>query len=153
LLQWYVYMFCIVTVVRVHVLYCYNGTCTCSVLWEWYVYMFCIVTEVRVHVLHCDIGTCTCSVLWQRYMYIFCTVTVLSVHVLYSDSGKFTCSVLWQRYRYIFCIVTVVYEKMFGKQRASQPQLLFLCNSPSVMWKLQNYAAHHVLCNMKTHRL
>ena len=29
-------MFCIVTVVRVHVLYCDSGTCTCFVLWQWY---------------------------------------------------------------------------------------------------------------------
>ena len=46
------YMFCIVTLVRVHVLCCDSGTC-----------MFCIVTVVRVHVLCCDSGTCTCSVL------------------------------------------------------------------------------------------
>jgi hypothetical protein len=29
-------MFYIVTVVRVHVLYCDSGTCTCCVLWQWY---------------------------------------------------------------------------------------------------------------------
>ena len=39
-------MFCIVTVVRVHVLYC-----------DMYVYIFCIVTVVRVHVPYCDGGT------------------------------------------------------------------------------------------------
>jgi hypothetical protein len=39
-------MFCIVTVVHVHVLYCDSGTCTCFVLWQWYVYMFCIVTAL-----------------------------------------------------------------------------------------------------------
>jgi hypothetical protein len=45
-------MFCIVTVVCVHVLYC-----------DWYVYMFCVVTVVRVHVLYCDSDTCTRFVL------------------------------------------------------------------------------------------
>ena len=65
------FMFCIVTVVRIHVLYCDCGTCTCFVLWQWYVYMFCIVTVVRVHVLYCDSGTCTCFVLSQWYVYIF----------------------------------------------------------------------------------
>jgi hypothetical protein len=50
LLQWYVYMFSIVTVVRVHVLYCVSGTPTCFVLLQWYVYMFCIVTVARLHV-------------------------------------------------------------------------------------------------------
>jgi hypothetical protein len=50
-------MFYIVTVVRVHVLYCDSGTRTCFILWQWYVYMFCIVTVVRVHVLYCDNGT------------------------------------------------------------------------------------------------
>jgi len=39
--QGYVYMFCIVTVGRVHDLYCDND----------------------VHVLYCDSGTCTCFVL------------------------------------------------------------------------------------------
>ena len=46
-------MFCIVTVVGVHVLYRDSG----------YVYMFCIVTVVRVPVLYCDGGSCTCCVL------------------------------------------------------------------------------------------
>ena len=66
-------MFCIVAAVRVHVLYCDSGTCTCFVLLQRYVYMFCvvtvilvhvcIVTAVRVHVLCCDNDTCTCFVL------------------------------------------------------------------------------------------
>jgi hypothetical protein len=56
-------MFCTVTVVRVHVLYCDSGTCTCFVLLLWYVYVFCIVTVAGVHVLYCDIGTCTNFVL------------------------------------------------------------------------------------------
>jgi hypothetical protein len=38
-------MFCIVTVLRVHVLNCDSGTCTCVVL-----------TAVCVHVLCCDSG-------------------------------------------------------------------------------------------------
>jgi len=42
-----VYMFCIVTVVRVHVLCCDSGTCPCFVLWQRYVSMFCVVTAVR----------------------------------------------------------------------------------------------------------
>jgi hypothetical protein len=41
-------MFCIVTVVGVHVLYCDSGSCTCFV---------CIVAAVGVHVLYCDSGT------------------------------------------------------------------------------------------------
>ena len=41
-------MFCIVTVVRVHVLYCDSDTCT-----------FRIVTLALVHVLYCDSGTRT----------------------------------------------------------------------------------------------
>jgi len=49
-------MFRIVTAVRVHVLYCDNGTCERFVLRQWYVYMFRIVTAVRVHVLYCDSG-------------------------------------------------------------------------------------------------
>jgi hypothetical protein len=57
LCQWYAYMFCIVTVERVHVSYCDSDTRTCSVLWQWNVYMFCIVTVVRVRVLYCDSGT------------------------------------------------------------------------------------------------
>jgi hypothetical protein len=48
------HIFYIVTAVRVHVLYCDSGRCTCSVLWQRYMYMFCIVTAVRVHVLYCD---------------------------------------------------------------------------------------------------
>jgi hypothetical protein len=63
----FVYMFCIVTAVRVHVLYCDSSTCTCSVLWQQYVYMFCIVTAVRVHVLYCDSSTCD----------MFCIVTAV----------------------------------------------------------------------------
>jgi hypothetical protein len=46
-------MFCVVTVVRVRVLYCDSGTSTC----------FCIVTVLRVHVLYCDGGRCSCFVL------------------------------------------------------------------------------------------
>jgi len=66
-------MFCVVTTVRVHVMYCDSGTCTCFVLLQRYVYMLCIVTALRVHVcvvpavdvnvLYCDSGTCTCFVL------------------------------------------------------------------------------------------
>jgi len=56
-------MFCIVTAVRVHILCCNSGICTCLVLGQGYVYMFCIVTAVRVHVLSCYNGTCTCYVL------------------------------------------------------------------------------------------
>jgi len=40
-------MFCIVTVVRAHVLYSDSGTCACFVLCQWYVYMFLIVAVVR----------------------------------------------------------------------------------------------------------
>ena len=64
-------MFCIVTVVGVHVLYCDGGICTCFVLWRWYLYMFCIMTVVFVHVLYYDGGPCTCFVLWRLYLYIF----------------------------------------------------------------------------------
>ena len=78
---------CIVTIVRVHVLYCDSGTCICFVLWQRYVYMFCVVRAVRVHVLYCDSGTCTCFVLWLRYVYMFCIVTAVRVHVLFCDSG------------------------------------------------------------------
>ena len=46
-------MFCIVTVVRVHVSYCDSGTRKC----------FFILTVVRVHVLCCDSDACTCFVL------------------------------------------------------------------------------------------
>jgi len=74
--QWYVYMFCIVTVVRAHVLYCDSGTCTCFVLWV-----------VRVHVLCCDSGTCTCFVSWQWYAYMFCIVTMTRMRVFYCESG------------------------------------------------------------------
>jgi hypothetical protein len=35
-----------VTAVRVHVLYCDSGTCTCFVLWQRYVYIFCIEAVV-----------------------------------------------------------------------------------------------------------
>ena len=56
-------MFCVVTVVVLHVLCCDGGTCTCFVLLQRYVYMFCVVTVVGVHVLCCDGGTCTCFVL------------------------------------------------------------------------------------------
>ena len=96
-------MFCIVTVVHVHVLYCDSGTlymfcivtvvhCTCFVLWQWYI----------VHVLYCDSGTCTCFILWQWYI----------VHVLYCGSGTCTCFVLWQRYAYMFCIAIVARERV-----------------------------------------
>jgi hypothetical protein len=47
-----VYMLCMVTVVRVHLLYCDNGTCTC----------FDLVAVMRVHVLYRDSGACTCCV-------------------------------------------------------------------------------------------
>ena len=60
-------MFCIVTVIRVPVLYCNSGTCTYFVLLQWYLYMFCIVTVIGVHVLYCDSWTCTCFVLCQWY--------------------------------------------------------------------------------------
>ena len=50
-------MFCIVTVVGVHVLYCNSGTPTCFALREWYVYIFCNVIVVVVHVLYCHSGT------------------------------------------------------------------------------------------------
>jgi hypothetical protein len=59
-------MFCIVTVLCEHVLYC-----------ECYTYVFCIVTVLRVHVLYCDSVIRTCFVLWQCYAYMFCIVTVL----------------------------------------------------------------------------
>jgi len=68
------YMFCIVTVLCVHVSYCDRVMLTCFVLWECYVYMFCIVTELCVRVLYCD-GVC--------------------IHVLYYDSVMCTCFVLW----------------------------------------------------------
>ena len=63
----YVCMFYIVTVVRVHVLYCDSCRCACLLLWQLYVCMFCIVTVVRVHVFYCDSCTCACFVLWQLY--------------------------------------------------------------------------------------
>ena len=107
-------MFCIVTVVGVHVLYCDSDMCTCFVLWQWYVYMFCVVTAVRVHVLCCASGTCTCFVLWQWYVYMFCVVTVVRVHVLYCDSGTCTCFVLWQWYLYIF-VLWQRYVYMFSR--------------------------------------
>ena len=56
LLQWYLYMFCIVTVVSVHVLYCDSGTCTYFILCQRYVYVFCIVPVVGVQVLYCESG-------------------------------------------------------------------------------------------------
>jgi len=56
-------MFCIVTVVRGHVLYCDSGACACFVLWQCYVCMFCVVTVVRAYVLYCDSVTCACFVL------------------------------------------------------------------------------------------
>ena len=136
-------MFSIVTVVRVHILYSDRGTFTCSVLWHLYGYMFCIVTVVSVHVLYCDSDTCTCSVLWQWYVYMFCVVTMVGVHVLYCDSDTCTCSVLWEWYA----------RRNFGIHCASQPQLVFLFNYPNVMRKLKNHAAHHVFCNIKTHKL
>ena len=40
-------MFCVVTVVVLHVLCCDGGTCTCFVLLQRYVYMFCVVTVIR----------------------------------------------------------------------------------------------------------
>jgi len=81
------YMFCIVTVERVHVLCCDGGTFTCFVLWRWNVYMFCVVTVERAHILCCDGGTCTCFVLWRWNVYMFCIVMVECLHVLYCDSG------------------------------------------------------------------
>jgi len=70
-------MFCVVTVVHIHVfccyggtlhvLCCYGGTCTCFVLLRWYMYMFCVVTVVHIHVLCCYGGTCTCFVLRHIY--------------------------------------------------------------------------------------
>ena len=69
--------------VRVHVLYCDSGMCTCSVLSQCSVSMFCIVTVVHVHVLYCDSGTCTC---------FYCDSGTL--HVLFCDSGTCTCSLL-----------------------------------------------------------
>ena len=74
--QCYSYMFCIVTVLCVHVFYCDSVIRTCFVLWQCYAYMFCIVTVLCVHVF----------LLWQCYAYMFCIVTVLCVHVLYCDS-------------------------------------------------------------------
>ena len=41
------YMFCIVTVLCVHVLYCDSVMRTCFILWQCYAYMFCIVAVVR----------------------------------------------------------------------------------------------------------
>ena len=102
-------MFCVVTIVRVPVLYCDSGTCTCcvlwlgyvynvlyrdncmctcSVLWQWNVYMLCFVIGIRVQ----------CFVSWQLYVYMFCIVTVVRVHVVFWDSCKRTCFALWQWY-------------------------------------------------------
>jgi len=56
------YMFCIVTVVRVCVS-CYgSGTCTCFVLTVVGVCVSCY-DNGTVHVLYCDSGTCMCFVL------------------------------------------------------------------------------------------
>jgi hypothetical protein len=57
-------MYCIVRVVRVHVLYCESGK--------------------SVYFLYCDSG---------KSVHVF-IVTVLCVHVLYSDSITYTCIVL-----------------------------------------------------------
>jgi hypothetical protein len=67
-------MFCIVPAVRVHILCCASGKCTCFVSSQRYVYVFCVVPVVRVHVVCCASGTCTCFVLYQWYVYIFCIV-------------------------------------------------------------------------------
>lgn len=146
-------MFCIVTVLRVLVVYCNNGTCTCSVLWHLYVYMFFIVRMVRVHFLYSDNGTCTCSVLCLCYVYMFCIVRILRVHVLYCDSGTATCSVLWQWYSYVFCVCDIGRrEKRSENPLLVSPSLCY-CLITLVMRKLQIHAAHHVLYNIKTHRL
>jgi hypothetical protein len=55
-------MFCFVTAVQVHVLYCDSGRCIRFVSWRWYVYTFCFVTVVSVHVLYFDSVTCMCFV-------------------------------------------------------------------------------------------
>jgi hypothetical protein len=108
--QWYVFMFCIMTLVCVHVLYYDTGLCSFFVLWHWYVSMFCIMTMVCVHVLYYDTGMHTWFVLSHWHMYVFCisvvcahllylllcyacmfcTVTAGHVHVLYCDTGTLT---------------------------------------------------------------
>ena len=70
------YVFCIVTVVRVH-----------FVLWQRYVNIFCTLTVELVHVLYCDSGACACFVLRIWCVCVFCIVTVVLVHILYCDSG------------------------------------------------------------------
>ena len=57
-------MFCIVTAVGVHVLYCDSGRCTCFVLWQRQVYMFCIVTAVGVQFWNFRIASLAGSQSW-----------------------------------------------------------------------------------------
>ena len=78
-------MFCIVTVVRGHVLYCDSGTCACFVCGQWYVGMFCIVKVVQVYMF--------CIVL-VVHVYVFYFESGKSVHILYCDSGRRTCLLL-----------------------------------------------------------
>jgi hypothetical protein len=59
-------MFCIVTVVRVHVLYFNSATFSCFVFLQCYVYILCIVTMVSVNA---------------------CIVIFVSVHVLFCGRG------------------------------------------------------------------
>ena len=74
-------MFCVVTVVCVHVysasghiyaLCCDNGMCTC---------------------FYCESGMCTCLILTVVRIYV-CVVRVVYVYVSYCDGGTCTCFIL-----------------------------------------------------------
>ena len=60
-------MFCVVTVLHVHVLCYYSVTCTLFVQLQCYMYVFCVVTVLGVHVLDSYSVTFSCFLLRHLY--------------------------------------------------------------------------------------
>jgi len=164
--QCYAYLFCIVTVLCVHVLYCGSVMLTYFVLWQCYAYMFCIVAVFCLPLLYRDSAMRTCFVsrqcyaylfcivavlcvpvflLWQCYAYLFCTVAVLCVPGLYCGSVMRTRFVLWQCYAYMFYIVALGCQKMkcnaliHGIARSTK-----YCDKTRTCWKSICYFASYL---------